>query len=297
MDNRTQVAAEHWAQKRSSNGARWWDHPAIHRHINRLVCGDAIDGPHQGFHQRIRVRNGGVPFRRAASVGCGSGGKEIGLLRQNLVEHFELFEIGEFRRDQILAKATEHGVADRVTVYLDDAFAHDFRGDLDLVYWNNSLHHMFDVAQAVAWSHRGLRSGGCFAMDDFVGPSRFQWSDDDLDLAFRVRDAFPDDYLIHPRNPAARIPKRQSRPALDQMMETDPTEAADSASILDAVRKTFPDAEIVGTGGIVYHLALNDVLANFDEERDAALLQSLLLLDETLAAGGRTHYAVAIATR
>lgn len=48
---------------------------------------------------------------------------------------------------------------------------------------------------------------------------------------------------------------------------------------------------------MVYHLALNDVLANFDDERDAALLQSLLLLDATLASAGHSQYAVALAMK
>jgi hypothetical protein len=81
------------------------------------------------------------------------------------------------------------------------------------------------------------------------------------------------------------------------MIAADPSEAADSERILPSVREIFPDASIIETGGVIYHLALNDVFANFDESEDHALLQVALLLDRALTAMGDNHYAVAIATR
>jgi len=274
-------------------------HPLSHRHINRLVCGEEIDGPHQGFHRLINGRAPTGGFRRALSVGCGSGGKEIGLLKSNVVQEFDLFEIGEFRRAQIQAKADEHGVGDRVTIHIGNAFEQAPSCEFDLVYWNNALHHMFDVEQAVSWSREALSADGCFAMDDFVGPSRFQWSEGELDLASRVRALLPGRFHAHPRNPAAKLERRPSRPSIEQMMQADPTEAADSGRILNAVMAAFSGAEIIPTGGVIYHLGLNDVLANFrdDSIEDMALLKSLLLLDETLTLTGHTHYAVALAQK
>ena len=297
MDNGLQIAAKHWSAKRASDGSRWWMHPAIHRHINRIVCGKAIDGAHQGFTQQIRNRMPKGGFVRGLSVGCGSGGKEMKLILQGIVETFDLFEIGEGRRAQIEAKAEEFGVRDRVAIHIGDAFETDLAREIDLIYWNNALHHMFNVHQAVAWSHKALRNGGLFAMDDFVGPTRFQWPAADLETAFRVREMLPAHYLRHPKNPSVPLSRTVERPSIDHMMQTDPTEAADSESILGAVQKIFANAEIIPTGGVIYHLALNDVLANFDDEADATLLQSLLLLDESLAQSGRTQYAVALAIK
>jgi SAM-dependent methyltransferase len=298
MDERLELAAAHWAVKRPSDKTRWWMHPAIIRHINRLVCGEPIDGPHFGFN---RLLHGAMPeggFRRAISIGCGSGGKEIRLLRENIVQHFDLFEISEPKIQLIRQKAAEHGVLDRVSWHHADAFEREIVGEFDLVYWNNSLHHMFDVQQAIAWSARALQSGGCFAMDDYVGPTRFQWTDLELEMAARVRALLPDRFLVNPRNPNAWLDRAPGRPDVQVMMAADPTEAADSGRILSAVKMAFPQARLIPTGGIIYHLALNDVLANFGEdEEDQAMLESLLLLDEILARSGHTQYAVAIARK
>ena len=62
-----------------------------------------------------------------------------------------------------------------------------------------------------------------------------------------------------------------------------------------AVQEHFPDAAVKLTGGVVYQLALNDVLSNFTAD-DGELLERLLLLDDQCVAAGQTHYAVAVAT-
>ena len=297
MDERLAVAAAHWAVKRPSDKTRWWMHPAILRHINRVVCGQSVDGPHSGFNRLLQDSMPKGGFRKAVSIGCGSGGKEIRLLRDNIVQQFDLFEISEPKIDLIRQKAAEHGVLDRVTWHHADAFERDIVGEFDLVYWNNSLHHMFDVAAAVRWSVRALQSGGCFAIDDYVGPTRFQWTELELEMAARVRALLPDRLLVNPRNPNAWLDRAPSRPDVQVMMAADPTEAADSGRILAEVTAAFPRARIIPTGGIIYHLALNDVLANFDVEQDQPMLESLLLLDEMLARCGHTQYAVAIALK
>jgi hypothetical protein len=84
------------------------------------------------------------------------------------------------------------------------------------------------------------------------------------------------------------------RPDVERLMHEDPTESAQSGEILGAIRRHFPSPLIKLTGGVVYHLALNDVLANLTEE-DTPLLDQLLLLDEVCAEAGHTHYAVALA--
>lgn len=290
-------AAAHWSNVRSVGRTRWWTHPVVLRHINRLVCGAEIDGPWAGLECRMRNLAPGGGFRRAISVGCGNGVKEMQLLRKGIVWKFDLFEISAARVDQGRALAGQQGLEDRATFHVADAFRSDLPDDYDLVYWNNSLHHMLNVDEAVIWSRKRLAEGGAFVMDDFVGSSRFQWPDDQLEIASRVRELLPERFLVHPLDPSRRLPRRVDRPDASALIRSDPTEAAESDKILPTIRQIFPDAEIILTGGVIYHCALNDVLANFRDREDEALLQSLLLLDETLARTGATHYAAALARK
>ena len=290
-------AAKFWSGHRTTARTRWWMNPTIIRHVNKLVCGEAIDGASTGLEHRMRTLLQGRRFNRGISVGCGNGAKELQLLKEGIVEHFDLFEISQARVDQGRSLAERMGVVDRVRFHVADAFVENLDMNFDLVYWDSALHHMLDVEVAIRWSRDRLELGGYFVMHDFVGPSRFQWTDFQLDVATRVRQLLPERHMINPNDPEKMLSRHITRPTVDAMIAADPTEAADSENILPALKRVFPNAEITLTGGVIYHSALNDVMANFDDHEDAPLLQSLLLLDQTLAKIGSTHFAIAIAIK
>lgn len=159
---------------------------------------------------------------------------------------------------------------------------------------------MFDVDKAVEWSKRILKKGGLFYLDDFVGPTRFQWSDRALAIASRIRSVFSSTkYLTNPLKPNTYLPTRLYRPDADQLIAQDPSEAADSQRILGVIRKYFPNAEIRATGGIVYSLVLSDMINNFDEntQEDKLLLELLMVMDELCIGLCETQYATAIAIK
>ena len=164
----------------------------------------------------------------------------------------------------------------------------------DLVHWNNSLHHMLDVEAAVEWSWKVLRPGGLFYMDDYVGPDRFQWPPQMLLAATAVRQSLPDRLLVNPHKPTTMLPRIVKKPDSEKMRQSDPSEAADSSRILGCVQRRFPGADIIITGGVIYHLALSDLLANFAGDEDFRLLERLLELDDMCTAVGETHYATAL---
>lgn len=284
-------------QSQTARRSRWWQSPEILRHINRMVCGEALDGAHAGFHRLLVQRMPPGGFARAVSVGCGTGQKEFQLLRAGIVQEVQLYELSAERIRIGTELAARQNLADRVTFHHADAFAECRQSDFDLVYWNNALHHMFDVEAAIRWSHERLTAGGLFAMDEFIGPSRFQWPDDWLEAIAAFRQTLAPRHLRHPRDPAQSLPVAVRRPSLQGMIAADPSEAADSERILTVLPQVFPAAEIHPTGGVIYHTGLNDVLANLDTPEDAPILQLALLLDQTLSRQGMNQYAVAIAAK
>lgn len=297
------TAAAHWTGRELElfSADSWWQQPLVVEHVNERICGERIAGLAGGDERLLRSRLGGRTLGRGVSVGAGNGMKEMVLLRAGLVEHFDLYEIAESRIAFGREVAEQYGIADRITWHheIDLAAAHP---PADLVYWNNALHHMLDVAQAVRWSRSTLADGGIFFVNDFVGPNRMQWSDEMVAAANRVRARLPKRLFV--KEPAAgagplrrlrrRRPRRVSRPDPAEMRRRDPTESADSESILPAIADTFPSAEVIATGGVVYHLALEGLYGNL-EPGDAELLGELLRQDAELADAGLTHYAVVIA--
>jgi SAM-dependent methyltransferase len=298
-----------WVSRRT----RFWESDHILRHINKTICGAPVNGFSNGLIVKARQLPGTTwPLRRGIAVACGSAHKEIALLERGLIERFDVFEISDacIRMGKDLARKA--GVVDRIDFVRCDAFsAVNAVETYDFVHWNNSLHHMTDTEAAVRWSAEVCKTGGVFFMDEFVGPTRFQWSPMMLAVAEQIRQALPKKYLYNPNNagrlsldqalasndPAAFFGTAFTKPIIEDMMKTDPSEAADSANIIPSVKKYFPTAQITITGGVVYHLALNDILQNFDETADAQILDELLRVDDMCSALGETHYATALAIK
>ena len=63
--------------------------------MNYLICGEELDGWNTATIKELKkIRN---RYELAVSVGCGSGGKEMQLLEQGIVERFICFELSEER--------------------------------------------------------------------------------------------------------------------------------------------------------------------------------------------------------
>lgn len=282
---------------RTISRTRWWESGAIVRHINHRIAGIISNGTEGGDIDLLRAQSGGLSFQRAISVGCGDAYHELQLLKAGIVEHFDLYEIAPRRVEAIHSRAKSMGLSERITVASSDAFAEHLNGLYDLVYWKDALHHMFPSLDAVQWSSRVLKNNGLFFMNECVAPTYMQWTERQLDLAERIRQLLPPRYLTNPYHPDRLVAMRRERPVIEHIRATDPSECVDSSNILPSIKAVFSNAVVIPTGGIVYMLALNDILANFDEVRDDGLLSALMAIDDMHSDAGDYIYAVAYARK
>jgi SAM-dependent methyltransferase len=135
----------------------------------------------------------------------------------------------------------------------------------DAVFFHGSMHHISDPAALLDKVWAALKMGGLLFMDDYVGPSRDEWSDEHLVHARAAYDALPPWWKTNAR-------------LLAPYDASDPSEMVASSSILPAVRKRFHTVwERPYWGNLLY-----PVLAQVDpskasvEERDriiAALIE------------------------
>jgi len=220
------------------------------------------------------------------------------LIPQKIVSNFQIYELSESRIEQEKNLAKRLGIGDKIKFTLGDAFqAEQDKGKFDFVHWNNSLHHMFDVDLAISWSYFVLKQGGMFYMDDYVGYKHMQYSEKMLEIASHARSILPESFLVNPRNPEKLVSRVCKRPDLEKLVESDPSECADSERIIGCVQKYFPDAVVKLTGGVIYRLALSDIIHNFDEDRDKHILNLLMMIDRFCIEKGETHYGIAIAIK
>lgn len=290
---------DYWSTRAKASG-NWWTNRMIVRDINRRVAGEPYPEVSRGALELGRGLMGGRPRRLGVSVGCGNGVKEIALIRMDYVERMLCYDLAESRIAQATARARELGIEDRIEFRVADAFALHDRPEFDFVYWNNALHHMFDVPAALAWSREVLAPGGLLLVDEYVGPSRMRFTDETLDYVNAIRALLPERLLAHP-TPGRFYERALSRDWFAARIARDPSEAVDAGRTLSAIGELFEAPVVRPTGGAVYFVALNGLVGNFDmgSDEDRALLAHLLKLDEIYAAARPEHtiYAVAAALR
>ena len=306
LDTRRSKIAARWDNERVRQGMpilRWHQKKEVRRHISRLVAGKTFDTVEEALRYKIRQHFGEIVFRKGVSIGCGTGSKEMAVLKSGLVESFDLYELSANRIKRGKRLAKRMGLEDRVKFHNTNAFEEIAKESVDFVHWNASLHHMFDVPDAVSWSKEVLRPGGLFYLHEYVGPSRFQWSEESINLATNIRTALPDRLLVDPRqnSKVKNVDRKVGRPDPDKVAERDPSESVDSSRILESIERTFPEAIVIPTGGAAYRIALGVIIGNFseDDQNDMALLDLILAMDKFSIdlPGVGTLFAVAFAQK
>ena len=287
-----EIWSTRYAKKDAQNiRLHWSQSEKIINYITKLICHEHKDSISAAIQSKIKSISNNTKYNTAISIGCGNGSKEMNLIEGGIVKHFDLYELSEKAIEIGKADAKERGLSENISFHLGDAFKLvDKNLRYDFVYWDNALHHMPDVDFAIRWSKDVLSENGCFFMFDYIGPSRFQWSDKQMSLLKEILESVDDTYFLIPDSDFM-WKKEAKRSTLEEMMNADPSEAADSDNIVPAFHKYFPTGVLIPLGGLVYVLGLDGIIINISEENP--LLGKLLRMDALLSKQSHNYYAVA----
>ncbi len=269
----------------------WMADPRIRRRIGQLVSGD----PDRGFSIDWFVRRmaAELPFERALSVGCGTGGLERHLASLGAASRITGVDASAVALDYARDAAEKAGLAGIISYEL--AGAHDSlrsTGGWNAVFFHGSLHHLDRLPELFALLRSAMAPGGILFLDEYVGPSRSEWG--------WLRMVVPNlVYLSLPR--AARRTKIVRTPVTDE----DPTEMISASEIAPLVRRHFEILEWRDYGGNLLSLVYPNLAPAGEgkarECRERALDRLIrvedFLLRHTALPGGRSLYAVVIARR
>lgn len=189
----------------------WW----LREYANAQIGGDVPLWPMDWFERWLSGRT----FERALTIGCGTGGLERDLVRRNLVRAIDAFD-GSMASLVVAKKlAADEGLQSRIRY-----FAADFnvpalpKNAYDLVLFQESAHHVLRLEKLFHAVLRALKPGGLVYMDEYVGPSRFEWNETMMEPYRRIYDALDPDLRAVP---ALSVP----------VMIADPSEAVRSSEI------------------------------------------------------------------
>ncbi|MFI4938911.1 MAG: class I SAM-dependent methyltransferase [Burkholderiales bacterium] len=259
----------------------WLDWEFIEvEHIRPRVSGDKSVYYLQHFFKNHLP---GMPVERALSLGCGGGNLERALIHLNSAQSIDGYDASPESIKVAKELAVKEGVSDHIQYGVCDINNIDLEeGSYDFVVAKMSLHHFTDLDHIYGQIRRALKPGGIFMFNEFVGPTRFQWTDLQLSLANRVLQTLPQEY----RRSAVtgEILTEISRPTEQEMIQMDPSEAVNSSQIIPLLTRHFDILEHKKYGGTLLHLLMNHIMTNFDTDNElqATVVKMIFLYEQTL---------------
>ncbi|HPA51408.1 MAG TPA: methyltransferase domain-containing protein [Thermoanaerobaculia bacterium] len=294
-------AVDHWDELARAGeagaGRQWTELAQVQEVINERISGEAHVNPYLHFMRRHLA--GRLPVARALTIGCGTGELERGLFRHGFAIEHDGFDIApEAVRGAIAAAKAEgcrgirYSVADANALLLEpDSY--------DVVFGVHSIHHVERLENAFEQIALALKPDGLLFLNEFVGPSRFQWSRRQLEVIDGVLRLLPERFLRS--RVRGTIKKRAPRPSVRRMLATDPSEAVRSDEILALVDGWFDVVEVRPYGGTVLHPLLDEIAGNFARSEDGGseILAAICRLEWALIQAGdlTSDFAVVVARK
>lgn len=272
------AAAQFWDQESvAPTHVSWMGDQTVRDYINESISGSPHIWPISWFLQFIGERR----FGRALSIGCGTGPLERDLIRRGICRQIDAFDGSPGSIDVARKLANEEGFGSRIHYYVDNFNEPKLaRNAYDAVFFHQSLHHVAKLEKLMAAILRTLRRDGLLYLDEYIGPSRFDWND----------------ALIAPHRAVfARIPEdlRLYDPLPLPIQPDDPSEAIRSSEIMPQLARGFRLLARRDYGGTI----LSVLYPMIDWSRAPESLAGDLIAAEkqALADGLPPYHAIAVA--
>jgi SAM-dependent methyltransferase len=183
------------------------------------------------------------------SLGCGTGRKELAVCWEGCpLEGYDIS--GRRIANTTVGRSRRHGKQVKF-VRGDVRYLQLPKHAYDLVILDDALHHFSPLGPILDHILTWLAPQGLLVVNEFVGPTRFQWTDQQLEIANALREEVPAGMNLRPDGtPQPPI----HRTGTLSMILYDPSEAVDSSSILPLIHERFYVLEEKLYGGALLHL-------------------------------------------
>ena len=173
------TAENFWDREGSStafHATNWMQNPRVHEYINASIGAPEHPlWPLDWFEQWLGDRR----FKRALSIGCGTGALERDLVRRNLCDRVDAFD-GSLTSLAIARDEARRAGVDRRVGY----FVSDFnrpalpRRRYDVVLVHQAMHHVAKLEKLMRAILLTLEPDGMLYLDEYIGPSRDEWTEE-----------------------------------------------------------------------------------------------------------------------
>jgi SAM-dependent methyltransferase len=233
-----------------------------------------------GKHFPVLARANGWHFSRGLALGCGSGLAERELMGHGICDSFVGIDVSP----SVLAEAREAAGALDIEYRVGDLNNTELGCDeFDLVLAQNCLHHVLELEFLADQVWRCLKPGGVLWIDDFVGETQFQWTEERLRIVNEILAILPPRYR-HFRLHNFTI-ETARRPEVGNLAS--PFEAIRSGDIVSTFAQRFHVELRNEYNSLVHLLCPVGARPNYVETEDGPVIfELLLLLDRILVEKG-----------
>jgi SAM-dependent methyltransferase len=285
MEPEQRQIAERWGSPEFTHTLAeigWMASTAVLMHINERATGDPARDWLSAWAYRYFVgRN-----LRVLVLGCGEGWLERAIASWNEVEHIDAVDLAAEAVERAREKARELGLM-KIAYGVIDLNRDRLPGDgYDVVIAHSILHHVENLEHAYSEIDRVMRQDATLIINEYVGPRRFQFSDEVLSIMNDLLRCLP----TRLRRSAldGRTYEAKDRPTTEFMIANDPSEAVRSDDLVPLAERRFEilDRRFIG-GTVLMHL-LYDIVQNFrfDDPRERSIMELLCTFEGALVNAG-----------
>ena len=196
--------------------------PAVQRYLNERLTGD----PERMWYQTIGDEG---EFTNGCVFGAGPGQAEEDLLKQHPQLHLTIFDISGEALSRLQNRLDEQYPGRAETRHQDLNFVKLPSEAYDLAIADSSIHHLVNLEHFAFQVNRSLTTEGRFFMEDVVGESYFQFTEEKKRIFQTFMDATRD---------SSEPPTKIAWPSRDDWTFS-PFESVRSGDILDVFGRYF----------------------------------------------------------
>ncbi len=272
-----------WAHTQSPP-TNWWDVPAVRKRWNRLISGDSQIDSYEYMCRKYWAHKKSL---RALVLGCGEGSRVLRWAETHKFDCIDAYDLSESRIQSAVDLAGKKGYGNVINFYVEDVFKIKAPENFyNVIICEGSLHHFSPLDTILSRVNYFLKPDGDFVVNEFVGPTRFQWTNRQMEIVNALLAIFPTQYKTLWNSRYTKL--ELIRPGKLSMILKDPSEAIESSRILPLLKNIFNVVEIKGYGGTILHLLLSGIAHHFlssDAEGQRLLDICFVIEDMSLESG------------
>ncbi|MGB0176689.1 MAG: class I SAM-dependent methyltransferase [Owenweeksia sp.] len=232
--------------------------PEVRERLNQMASGHT-EVPYEQYviDKYLKGKSG----LKLLSIGCGSASHELYFAEHGPFELVHGVDLAPTLIEQARKKAEEKGLTNCLFETRDFSEL-KVPESYDVVLFHQSLHHFKDFeAIYKVFVLPVLKPDGYLVLNEFVGPTRLQWTRAQLKASRAVLKQMPEKYRQILNTPFVK--RNVSRPGVFRMLLSDPSESVNSEKLLPVTHEHFKVVEEKPLGGNILHLLLKDIAHNF----------------------------------